>query len=160
MSDATTVLQRVLVAASQQNRDAVRGLVDWSLTGAPAMARALHGVLEADRARVAAAGLAELAASASRPELGDEILADVWPVLAGAREVRYASESERADAIGALQLPPAPPGLLEEQRAQLEALRGRAARIAEVYVIVADAGVLPVAIAADTGRLVFVLPPA
>jgi hypothetical protein len=160
MSDATRVLERILIAASRQDRDAVRGLIDWPLTGAPAMARALYGVLEADRARVAATGLAELAASAARPELSDEILSDIWPILAGAREARLASEPERADTIGALQLPPPPPGLAEEQRVQLEALRGRAARMSEAYVIVADAGTLPVAITAETRRLVLVLPPA
>jgi hypothetical protein len=159
MSDATRVLQRILIAASRQDRDAVRGLIDWPLTGAPAMAKALYGVLEADRARVAATGLAELAASANRPELTDGILNEIWPILAGALEARTASEPERADAIGALQLPPPAPGLVEEQREQLDALRGRAAMMREVYVIVADAGVLPVALTAETRRLVLVLPP-
>jgi hypothetical protein len=160
MSDGNHVLTQAITAARAQDYDTLQGLIDWPLTGAADLSRALAGVREPDRTTVVASGLAELDAAASRPDLVAEILADAAPRLAAAREIRVAQDAQHHAVLAALQVTPPPPGLTDEQRARLTALQARAATLHDVYLVVSDTGELPVVVTPDTGRLVLLLPPA
>jgi hypothetical protein len=151
MSDGNHVLTQAITAARAQDYDTLQGLIDWPLTGAADLSRALAGVREPDRTTVVASGLAELDAAASRPDLVAEILAD---------EIRVAQDAQHHAVLAALQVTPPPPGLTDEQRARLTALQARAATLHDVYLVVSDTGELPVVVTPDTGRLVLLLPPA
>src|SRR5207253_2395743 len=102
-------------------------------------------------------GLSEIDAIATDPRTAYEVL---WPYathLAMASEVRPADPATTASVLARLQILPDPPGLSDEERRRLADLRARAAALREVFVVVAEAGELPVALAATTGALVFLL---
>jgi hypothetical protein len=156
VSDATDVLTAAIIAARAGDLDRLRGLVDWPLSGAATIGRSLAGVLERDRASVAASGLAELDAAAYEPGVVDELLRDVAPRLAATREIRWAEPEVRDAALAALRIPDPPPGLTDEQRARLGDLRDRAAALGLVYLLLGDYGQMPIARTQDTDRLVLI----
>jgi hypothetical protein len=85
------------------------------------------------------------------------VLAEEATYLVHAQGIEVADEQERADALRALQVPPVPAGLTDEQMIRVEELRRRAALLTDVYVVVTPIGRKPYAIAPDTGLLVLLL---
>jgi hypothetical protein len=156
MSDRADVLTLAIAAAREGDLDRLRGYVDWPLSGAASIGRSLAGVLERDRASVAASGLAELDAAADDPGVVAALLQDVAPRLATTQEIRWAEDETRDAALAALRVPDAPPGLTDDQRARLDELRARAAAVRLVYVLVGDFEQMPVARTEDTDRLVLI----
>jgi hypothetical protein len=74
-----------------------------------------------------------------------------------AQDIQVADDDEWLTALGALQIPPLPPGLTPEQTIRVARLRERVALLIDVYVVVGPGGRQPYAIAPDTGLLVLVL---
>ena len=154
---AAQTLAAAVTAAREDDLDRLRGLVDWPLTGVGQMAQSLAGVLERDRERVTASGLAELDAAAADPSMVEEILRPLARRLAGARDIGPAGEPARSAALAVLRVPPLPPGLNQAQRHRMVELGERAAAIREVYLIADGEGGQPVAVAADSYLLVLIL---
>jgi hypothetical protein len=154
----THPLTAAIVAARANDFDGLRRLVDWPLTGAGRMVRALAGVFERDRSGVLVTGLAELETAADRPEITAEVLAEAAPSLAAGREIRRADPAAAQAALAVVRVPAPPSGLTAEQHARLTQLVTRAGAVHEVLVVVSDTGELPVAMAPDTGLLVLLLP--
>lgn len=150
-------LDDAVAAARAGDLPRLQALVDWPLCGIAVMARAMPDVLEPDRATITAAGLAELDAAGSDLDVVTDVLRPVISTLVGARSVRPATPAERDSTLARLRVGPAQPGLTPAQVDRIAGLRGRAALMTEVYVVQNPDGDLPVARAADTGRLVLVL---
>lgn len=148
------VLRAAVDAARADDLARLHALVDWPLSGAGQVGQALSGVLERDRAEVAAMGLAELDAAAADPGMVEELLRPLAGRLAGAREIRRADAEAGAAALAAVRVPPPPPGLTSASRDRLTALAERAASLHDVYVIADDHGETPVIVATDLGLLV------
>jgi hypothetical protein len=159
MTDGSRALSAAVDAARAGDLDALRGLVDWPLSGAGQVGRSLPGVLERDRASVAASGLAELDAAASDPAAVEDILRPLAWRLTSAREIRPADAGSASAALAALRVPAPPPGLTGAQRGRLIELGERVAALRDVYLIVDDRGAEPVVVAADPDRLVLVPDP-
>ncbi|HEY7225970.1 MAG TPA: hypothetical protein VH561_20515 [Micromonosporaceae bacterium] len=156
---STHPLTAAIAAARADDVDALRRLVDWPLTGAGRMVRALADVRHLDRARLLVTGLAELDGAAVRPEISDELLQDVAPRLAAATDIRRAAPAAAQAALESVRVPEPPAGISDEQRARLLELGRRAAAVQEVLLLVSAAHEeWPVAIAPDSGLLVLVLP--
>ena len=151
------VLVRAVTAAKAGDAETVRRLIDWPLSGAAVMLGPLLAIDERDRAANSARGFAELDGAADDPTMVAHVLAEQAEFLVPAQDIQVADDGERAEVLGALQIPPVPPGLTPDQMERVEQLRIRAARLSEVYVVVGPAGRQPYAIAPDTGLLVLVL---
>jgi hypothetical protein len=157
MADGADALTAAVNAARAGDLNRLRDLVDWPLSGAGQIGQSLPGVLERDRADVAASGLAELDSAATDPVVIDEILRPLAERLAGAREIRPADARASASALAILRVPAPPSGLTDAQRERLTELAERSAALRDVYLVVDDRGEVPLAVTADSGRLVLVL---
>jgi hypothetical protein len=144
-------------AARAGDEDTLRALIDWSLSGITVVTTALPDVMEPDRAVVAAAGLAELDAAATDPDVVALVLPPIIEALAGAVATRPATPDEREVVLDRLRIGPVPDGLTPAQLERIDELRSRADRLSDVYVVEHPGDDLPVARAADTGRLVVIL---
>jgi hypothetical protein len=87
----------------------------------------------------------------------DEILRPLAERLARAQEIRPADARASASALAILRVPAPPAGLTDAQRERLTDLSERAAALRDVYLVVDDRGEVPLAVTADSGRLVLVL---
>ncbi|HEY2669701.1 MAG TPA: hypothetical protein VGJ07_04920 [Rugosimonospora sp.] len=157
MADGADALTAAVDAARAGDLNRLRDLVDWPLSGAGQISQSLPGVLERDRADVAASGLAELDSAATDPVVVDEILRPLAERLARAQEIRPADARASASALAILRVPAPPAGLTDAQRERLTDLSERAAALRDVYLVVDDRGEVPLAVTADSGRLVLVL---
>jgi hypothetical protein len=144
---------RLRVAAAAEDLGALHALVDWELTGAAPLVRALADVDRDDRAEVASRGLAEIELSARDPELVRSRLGDLSrAILAGQVEVIASG-----GAVDAARVPPAPDGLEPDQVRRLDELRARAAKISGALAARRPVGVdLPLPIAPGGERVVLV----
>src|SRR5688572_17283538 len=115
---------RLRAAADAEDLGALHALVDWELTGAAPLARALADA--GDRAEIARRGLAEIELSARDPELVRSRLGDLMRALTGA-DVGPAASGAGVEAV---QVPPTPDGLEPGQASRLDELRARAATVA------------------------------
>lgn len=143
---------RLRDAAAAEDLAALHALVDWELTGAAPLARALTAVDAADRAAVARRGFEELDRGARDPDAVRSKLGDLLRALVGG-DVRPGS----AEIAAAVRVPDPPEGLDPEQERRLGELRERAASVQEALVVERPhAAGLPLAVAPDGERVVIV----
>jgi hypothetical protein len=135
------VVSRFAAAASAGDIAAARALIDYPLSGAARVVRALAGVDPRDRERIAGSGLAELDRAASLLAPPDEVryvLEQLLRRLAGAIVIRCATSAEQLDALDRLLVPDAPRGLSDATKARLDRLRLEVAEVSEIFLISAD----------------------
>ena len=135
---------RLRAAADAEDLGALHALVDWELTGAAPLARALADVDAGDRAEIARRGLAEMELSGRDVELVRSRLGDLLRALAGA-DIEVAPSG---DGVEAVRVPPTPEGLDPDQAQRLEELRARAATVSDALAVKRARGgdlLLPVA---------------
>jgi hypothetical protein len=116
---------RLREAAIAEDLGALHAAVDWELTGAAPLVRALADVDPGDRAAVAARGLTEIELSALDIDLVRSRLGDLLRGLADG-EIEVAPPGA---AVGAVQVPPTPDGIDPEQARRLDHLRDRAVTV-------------------------------
>lgn len=145
------ILDTALTAARDADRETLHGLVDWTLTGAGRMSRALPGIDVDTRADAAAQGFAEMESVAPDGAAVRRLAA----TLTAATDVRPASAEERAAALDAIRVADPAPGLTAEQSAELNRLAALAAQVTDVWVaaIPGDAQ-LTLATGTDPDRLI------
>jgi hypothetical protein len=157
MPDGAEVLRAAIDAARAGDLNRLSAMVDWPLSGAGQIGQSLPGVLERDRPRVAASGLAELDSAGGDPAVIEEIVRPLAERLAASREIRPAGARASADALAILRVPQPPSGLTEQQHQRLTDLAARAEALREVYLVVDDRGEVPIAVTSDSGMLVILL---
>jgi hypothetical protein len=149
------VAERFLEAALARDVDRMYELVDWGVTGAARMVRALELVDRGLRPDVARRGASELEGSpreAFRYRLGS-----IAFEMSGIDRVRTLSSDEVVEVVAQIIVPPPPEGLPEEIVELLDRIRERAARISEVVVSEAvDKPSLVLAIVPGAGRVALV----
>jgi hypothetical protein len=129
----TDAVDMFLDAARRRDVRRMYELVDWGVTGAARMARALHDVEPADRANLAAEGLRELR---GQPEdafgyrLGKLALR-----LDAVSRIRPATESETSAMLDSLAVPAVPAGVPPQVESFLEATGRTVSGISEVTIL-------------------------
>ena len=132
----------------------MRELVDWRATGIARVLRALSGVDEGDRDRIARSGLDEISRSEQQQELTESILGPFSHQLAGVLGIRRATDAEAAPILKMLS-PPGPPQELEpETRAQATRFTSHAQSLEEVYIAEGSDSSVPLALSADRRQVV------
>jgi hypothetical protein len=142
---------RLRAAAIAEDLDALHAAVDWELTGAAPLVRALADVDPGDRAAIAARGLTELELSSLDADLVRSRLGDLLLALDGGTIEAVAPDA----AVRAVQVPPTPDGLEPGQERRLDELRARAATVSEALAIRRPHGTdLSLAVAPDGERVI------
>src|SRR5260370_36504543 len=112
-------------------------LLEYPLSGGSRVGRALAGVDEADRERVARSGFAEIDLATKSRDVPAEVqpfLAALAGKLAGRVSVRAATEQETSAALERLRIPDPPPGLSPATLEIVRRLQARAAQVTTVFV--------------------------
>jgi hypothetical protein len=151
------VLDRFLRAARVRDIAAMHALVDWPLSAAPVLARALLEIDPAHRAAAARDGVAAIHASAAALQPAEA------RALTELAELIDRSDATRADAAvtaaalaESVRVPDVDPGPGDEDRATLAAWRRRAAEVEQVYCAETRLGPVLLALAPDGERVVIV----
>ncbi len=119
-------------AAFGHDVDAMYELVDWGVTGAARMARAMAGLDEPRRSELARQGVEELRGEPR--EVFSYRLAALASRLEAADPIRPATPDELEAIEGELAVPPVPDGTDAEVAATLDEMRTRAELITEAAV--------------------------
>jgi hypothetical protein len=131
---APVAVARFAAAASAGDAATVHALIDYPLSGAARVVRALAGVDLADRERIARSGLGELQRVSKMMALPNEVR-HILEQLAGSTSLRHATDEETLEALRRVHVPASPAGLTSMTESRLELLRQDVARLTNVYVI-------------------------
>jgi hypothetical protein len=133
------------VQTAQRDAAGLRLLIDWPISAAGEVLRSVARIPEQDRSRIFESGLNELDSAVRDAQLVADVLPRLAVMFGGAREIRRADLARRRAALDAWAVPEPPAGLTAQQASRVAALRTRAAMLDAVYLLVGDAGQLPVA---------------
>jgi hypothetical protein len=148
------VVEEFVAAAQAPDFDRMRELVDWRATGIARVLRALSGVDEDDRDRIARSGLDEISRSEEQQDLTQGTLRTLSHQLAGVLGIRRATDAEAAPILKMLS-PPAPPQELEpETRAQATSFISHAQSLEQVYIAEGVDRSIPLTLSADRRQVV------
>jgi hypothetical protein len=144
--------ERFVRAAFDHDVDAMFELVDWGVTGAARMVRAMTNLQEPRRSELARQGIGELDGE-PREDLSFR-LASLASRLETADPIRPATPDELKEIADEIAVPPVPDGTDAGVAAALDEIRGRARLIDAA--VVADRRGRPgirLAVVGDTGRI-------
>jgi hypothetical protein len=148
----TDPIERFARAAVEHDVDAMYELVDWGVTGAAGMARAMAGLDEPRRSETARRGILEL--NGEPRDAFSYRLGSLASRLEAAEPLRPATENELDDIRAELAVPPVPDGTAGDVGLALAEIRTRAEQIHEASV--ADRprrSAIRLAVVGDTGKV-------
>jgi hypothetical protein len=151
------VLDRFLRAARARDIAAMHALVDWPLSAAPVLARALLEIDPAHRAAAARDGVAAIRASAAALQPAEaRALTELAELIDGSDVARADAAVTAAALAGSVHVPDVESGPADGDQATLAAWRGRAAEVDEMYRAETRLGPVLLALAPDGERVVIV----
>jgi hypothetical protein len=151
------VLDRFLQAARARNIAAMHALVDWPLSAASVLARAIVHTDPAHRAAVARDGVAAIRTSATALQPAEARALTELAELIDRGDVARADAELAAVALAEwVHVPDVEPGPADEDRATLAGWRVRAAGVDEVYCVETPSGSVLLALAPGGERVVVV----
>jgi hypothetical protein len=154
---APDVIDRFVRAARARDIAAMHALVDWPLSAAPVLARAMVNMGPMDRAAVARDGVAAIYASAAALQPAEtRALTELAELIDRSDVARADAELTAAALAEWVHVPNVESGPAEEELATLAEWRGRAENVEEVYCADTPSGSVLLAVAPDGERVVVV----
>lgn len=152
MTDAVSLANRFVAAAQKGELDAMNAMVDWTLSSAGELARALRDLPAEEREEQARRGLASLGALPGTAAESHAPAGTLPLRLQRSPGARSASADERDRALAHLRVEPVREGLTRQTAAVLDDLGQRAAALENVAVIDRDDGRQAALVTAPDGQ--------
>jgi hypothetical protein len=147
-----SVVDEAVDAARRGDLAALRGFVAVGASSLPVMVRALADVDEPDRERLAASGLADIAAA------GEEGLSTLAGRLSTATAVQAVTGAEADRLRALLVVPPPPRGLTAATAARIDRMAGDLLDVTGVYAACTPDGPVWLAVTADGRQVAWIRP--